>query len=146
MVDYHQILLIYKNMKLKNVEQTIYTKGNKTTCILTTELEVNPDFPNFRMLRDVSKGFTQVVGISGFTGVELKVVGIAKCNPEDTYDEIYGRHLAEVRAKKKLFKLASALNRKLSIAIHSQILEELNIHANKYMKASIDEDIYITKL
>ena len=107
-------------MKLKNVEQTIYTKGNKTTCILTTKLEVNPDFPNFRMLRDVSKGFTQVVGISGFTGVELKVVGIAK--------------------------LASALNRKLSIAIHSQILEELNIHANKYMKASIDEDIYITKL
>lgn len=133
-------------MKLKNVEQKIYTKDSKTTCVLTAKLGINTSFPKFRMLRDVSKGFTQVVGISGFTGVELKVVGIAKCNPEDIYDEIYGRHLAEVRAKKKLFKLASALNRKLSIAVHSQILEELNIHANKYMKASIDEDIYITKL
>lgn len=39
----------------------------------------------------------------------FKVKAIAKCNIKDLFDETRGKHIAETRAKAKMYKLASEL-------------------------------------
>lgn len=53
------------------------------------------------------------------TIIPIVVEGVAKCNPEDTFDEVLGKRIAESRAKAKFGKvLYNSLN-KLQEAINS---------------------------
>lgn len=60
--------------------------GNVMVCILTASINVN-----------------------GATTPEFKVKGIARCAPEDKFDELTGKRIAESRATVKLYKKADAL-------------------------------------
>ena len=71
------------------------------TCIITT----TEDFMN----KIIKYGFSDVFDRFGFTydnwnddSFDIrKYVGVAKCSPEDEWDEEYGKQLAEYRAMKK---------------------------------------------
>lgn len=39
-------------------------------------------------------------------GFHYTAIGVAKCSPEDTFDEIKGKRIAESRAKSKVYKTA----------------------------------------
>lgn len=75
-------------------------KGTVTCIITTTE-----DFMN----KIIKYGFSDVFDRFGFTYDNWnddsfdvrKYVGVAKCSPEDEWDEEYGKQLAEYRAMKK---------------------------------------------
>lgn len=75
-------------------------KGTVTCIITTTE-----DF----MSKIIKHGFGDVFDRFGFTYDNWnddsfdvrKYIGVAKCSPEDEWDELYGKQLAEYRAMKK---------------------------------------------
>lgn len=80
----------------------IVNKENGTvTCLLKVNMQLRRTilYDSFCHARAIHK-----YGVNLYGGTE--VVGVAKCNPEDTFDEVKGKRIAEARAKAKAFKLA----------------------------------------
>lgn len=65
------------------------------------------------------KGVVACIMRVGIYGEHHKVIGKAKCSPEDSFDETKGRRIAESRAKKTVYKLAKNLYKEF-IEIHIQ--------------------------
>lgn len=84
---------------------------------------------------DDQKGVTVCI-ISGYTDIlghceNFEVKGISRCHEDDKYNEVYGRRLAESRAKLKMFKLAEqragALHLKLTrLTNEVKLIKEAN--------------------
>ena len=41
----------------------------------------------------------------------IQVVGIAQCDPSDEFDEAYGKHIAETRARRKVYEIMKYINK-----------------------------------
>lgn len=71
---------------------------------------------------------------------EFTVKAIARCNPEDTFDEVIGKRIAESRAKAKAFKTAT----NVWLCITKGLKEQANIagtmaaHCELVRKAEVE--------
>ena len=108
-------------MKISIIEQHFKRIKNKTFCIV---------------IAAITDGKI-VIDSSACT-----FIGIAKCSPEDKYDEKTGKRLAFARAETKAFKF---YNKQLSnsIKIHSMIVEDAKNLCKKLDKQIAHNKEYI---
>lgn len=89
------------------------TDGNKVKCTLTYRINV-PEF-NHNEDRFNAKGYNPTA-VQAYGQFELgdvhTAVGVAVCNPDDTFDKKTGREIAEARAEAKAYKHANKLVKK----------------------------------
>lgn len=97
-----------KNKNRVRVFDTRYISSPEkgvTTCLLSCSLQLEKS-PFFVILDVISPAWRKKVSEVDRYG-EFVVVGVARCNPEDRFDEEAGRRIAESRAKIKAFKVAA---------------------------------------
>ena len=109
-------------MKISIIEQHFKRIKNKTLCLVVTAI--------------TDGGIVIESSICTFTG-------IAKCSPEDKYNEKTGKRIAFARAETKAFKF---YNKQLSnsIKIHSVLIEDAKNLCRKLDKQIAHNKEYIT--
>lgn len=97
------------NATLVNTKiETVDVVDNVTTvrCLSTINAEKLP--VNTDEIHRVIKDYFPNVNFTGKT-ILFNTEGVAKCLPEDTFDEKTGLHIAESRAQQKAYSIASRL-------------------------------------
>lgn len=88
-------------------EKTFKVNKEKRTIVCMAKCNLGiyrcKDLDNL-LFYDTMKKVTKGLPVS-YTG-EYKVVSVVKCHPDDVFDEIKGRRIAESRAKKEAYNIA----------------------------------------
>lgn len=92
----------------KDVKTWYYQNAGVTICRLEFEVPEIEMF-GFYDLALILKGLG--ISTSGCYN-KVVVIGMAKCNPSDIFDETIGKRIAESRAKIKMFKMLERINAK----------------------------------
>lgn len=114
---------------------TYYVNESKRTVVAvitnTEEALIN------KIRKSLKGGLNEFFAFKGYRSyMPDKFVGKAKCAPEDTWDEVYGKQLARERA---LEKYSRNFNRELA-DVHARAEELLDIVQDMY---ELDEEGYI---
>lgn len=111
-------------MKIKNVRTTFVQKDNRIVCILTYDL----NFIN-ELEENIYWSITDRTKLGN-----LKVVGKAKCNPVDIFDNVIGKRIALQRAHAKMFKHVAFLTSQIAKYIYNGI-DQIEARYEKYVNA-----------
>lgn len=85
------------------------------------------------------------IKVDGHIVFSHSFIGKSNCHPEDAFDDIKGKRIAESKAKIKLFKFMKNHTKKL----YNRVFEELNKYEsamNKYTDAYYKEVVHVEEL
>lgn len=92
-------------VKVINEKYVVDSKNRIVVCILTCNVPVDRINDNLGIYTyPWKKQLPKVNGLATF-----RVKGIAKCNPDDTFDEVLGKRIAQSRAKEKSYGIAAII-------------------------------------
>lgn len=77
--------------------------NNTVVCIMNCFVNLYVSEHNYE--NKIKQKFPKVK--FNYDGFWFNVAGVAKLNPNDEYDEVLGKHLAEARAKEKAYSVAN---------------------------------------
>ena len=105
------------NIKLSFGDKKNYqwiVKNNTIVCNIECNINIPVDYYNAHV-RTLERLFPKIDFY--YDLIRFTVKGVAKCAPEDKYDEVLGKHIAEAKAKQKAYSIAYRIFNYISNAI-----------------------------
>ena len=113
-------------------------EDNKTVvCIIKWDMQAHKSSIPYWLLTEAKCKAALMDNIS---------VGIAKCHPDDIFDVVKGRRIAESKAKAKMYNKAAKDWSKVIKYLSIKWLEDIIMRKNACFKAYFDEIDHIEKL